>query len=999
MAWRNSPSEMDHSEAATPGPEEIGPARSGLARLLETAVGLSSQQQDTLNKARVEGLAFYEQYNGGRMELAFSSFDRDMRLAVYELLFLLHVNDPRLARWKFAKKSWATVKGVRRQVPVEAMADLYLEGAPAGVQAIGLLPPLIKNEYESYVEGVFGMHPYGDRQPEIHPIVSVQSVGSIGTIGHKSKDSDLDLQVIYDLIPFPLNTQNWNDNVFKAALNAEHKWRIGQVRRQQNISMDALRDSAIRAKLGKAAADQLARTYPGLYKYLVLGDREFAAKLFQDSADKTLRLQVLHELLNLMKRSEKLKLAGELRQQEALLKERIGRIQQYINDKFPEEEIYLFVYTTEWFRQGNYSSTLEFKESSGSAYEMILNYETLMPGIQFTPVVPTHFMLPKAINNDSTLYPRIMDYVRFQAVDLYDEHRHRFVDLGNVPDLDVEYVARHGGAIYWEAFKASSGNLPKAILNLFRFEMLLDKHLIKTIIQIVKEPDAINRLASPKPGDEPAETLAAPKHRDALAIVRGTKAEQPEDAEPAKPPQTASQQLEDMESLKTGLPAWAVLEIEEKFPALLQDPWWLRFKALKIGFCEEGGVSGINVSERHRISKVIDLAFCLHVRVSDVMEPAQRKGKEAAVPPTHREQVLAEFLQRAFPPGSPRRINLDNLLSGGVRGLILFEKEMRELFQRSMMRVEEKMANMGIRDHAGESKEVELWLNFYVENFQPPLNVVPRVIMKHLKVARNGIEASYRPNQGWAFMSFQRQTLLEKSALSGRNVSYLPERVLLLEKSGFASGIAHCVLNGYYGMLDKGTPEERITIVELDDKKLNQGNNIHNELAFIKQDQLNRLMRRISDAFPYLPYNYMDILKKERDIIGVFVMLNLWRFGLVSIIYRDNLSTWYCDEFEVRELFDDALELHTDMHKLLRAKPLLDGLREHFKKRHIDPRRAELFAWANPNSLAPDHTMSFHDKLHDMEEGTTFCEILRHLDRPAAGDTLSAAQASASAQA
>ncbi|NIP71859.1 MAG: hypothetical protein GWO16_01960, partial [Gammaproteobacteria bacterium] len=64
---------------------------------------------------------------------------------------------------------------------------------------------------------------------------------------------------------------------------------------------------------------------------------------------------------------------------------------------------------------------------------------------------------------------------------------------------------------------------------------------------------------------------------------------------------------------------------------------------------------------------------------------------------------------------------------------------------RSMMRVEDKMAKLGVRDHAGESREVELWLNYYVENFQPPPNVVPRVIMKHLKVARDGIEVAYRP--------------------------------------------------------------------------------------------------------------------------------------------------------------------------------------------------------------------------------------------------------------
>ncbi len=990
---------------AAPAAAEPGAGRTGLARLLGTAVGLSPQQESSLRNALQEGLEFYDGYNNSRLELAFASFDREMRLAIYELLFLLHVNDPRLANWKYPKKEWSTVKGVRRQVPVEASADLYLKDAPAGVLGIGMLPALYRAEYESYVEGVFGMKPYGDDQPEVHPFVTIQSVGSIGTIGHKSHDSDLDLQVIYDLVPFCLTTGDWNDEVFKQALNREHKSWIGQLLRQEHIPVEALRDPALKQKLSARAAEKVAHAYPGLYRCLVRGEREFAAKVLHPQGDKTLRLQMLHELINLVKRSEKLRLASELRQAEALLKERVQRIQEYINNKFPEAEIYLFVYTTEWFRRGVYSSTLEFKESSGSAYELILNYDTLMPGIQFTPVVPTHYVLPKSINNDSVLFPRMMDYIRFQAITVFDGARHRFVDLGNTPDLDVNYVAKHGGAIYWEAFKASSGNLPKATLNLLRFEMLLDAHLIKSIIQIVKEPHLLDALITPKPAQEGLATgtidparQPAPEFRDARSILRGVKPARPQAAAGgAARAITVTSQLEDMANLKTGLPPWLLVDLEQEFPQLLFDPWWLRYKVLKIGFHEDRGVSQISREERDRISKVIDLAFCLHVRISDVMQPkVDKRGKIEA--PSHRERVLSLFLERAFPPGSPRRINLENLFIGGVRGLLHFEKELRELFQRSMMRVEEKMAAMGVRDHAGASREVELWLNFYVERFQPPLNAVPRVIMKHLKVARNGIEVAYRPGEGWAFLSIQRQTLLERSARSsGRNVSYLPERVLLLENSGFASGVAHCVLNGYYGTLDKGTPEERRTQIELDNKKLDQGNNIHNDLAFVKEDQLNRLAGRIADAFSYQPYNYMDILKTERTTTGVFLLLNLWRFGLVSIIYRDNLSQWYCDEFEVPALFEHALEVSKDMNRLLRAKPLLDALREHFKKHHIDPQRTSLFAWANPNSLAPDHSMSFRERLQDLEEGTTFCEILKHLDRPSVGDLLDQGAASSGA--
>ena len=46
---------------------------------------------------------------------------------------------------------------------------------------------------------------------------------------------------------------------------------------------------------------------------------------------------------------------AEQRRREALLRERLQRIQDYIDHKFPAAEIYLFVYHVEGFRQGGYT--------------------------------------------------------------------------------------------------------------------------------------------------------------------------------------------------------------------------------------------------------------------------------------------------------------------------------------------------------------------------------------------------------------------------------------------------------------------------------------------------------------------------------------------------------------------------------------------------------------------------------------------------------------------
>ncbi|MDH5752235.1 MAG: hypothetical protein OEZ59_07435, partial [Deltaproteobacteria bacterium] len=806
---------------------------------------------------------------------------------------------------------------------------------------------------------------YGDKKQEWAPIVSVMSVGSIGTVGHKTRDSDLDLQVMYDFHPFVYDTAEWNDQILKEALNKEHKWWINALRKQQKISIEDVRKPEVQKKLSSVAAGKVAKTYPGLYRYLVEENKEFATQLFR-STDKTLRIQVLHEMLNLMKRREKIAMISEYKEKETLLKQRLDLVQDYLTKKFPDAEIYLFVYSADSFRHGSFSSTLEFKESSGSAYEMILNYDVLMPSIQFTPVVPTHFIFPQAINNDTFLFNRLVDYMRFGALETFKAHHRVLVDLGPTPNLSQKYVAEHGGAIYWEAFKASSGNLPKAIMNLFRIEMLLDKRMNKTIIQLIKDPGSINKMVSPKPKPQ---ALNQPKAKSSLSIIQRAKAAS-QGMSLDELQQSVEDQLEGMANLKTGMPTWLVMEFEEKFAELNIDPWWIRYKALKIGFCEPHGVLGVEMEERHRISKVLDLSFCLHLRISDVLETADGAAKKS-----YRDQFLTEFLEKTFPPGSARRINLESLFHGGVRGLIFFENEMRDLFQKCMARVEGKMAQMGVQEHAGSSQEVELWLNYYVQNFQPLDHVVPRVIMKHLKVARDGIEISMRP-EGWVFMSILRKDSLLDMLKAKRKVQYLPERILLLEKAEFLKGLAHCILNGYFGLVKKGTPEERPTDLVLDLTKVDQQQNVHNDFAFLTQNQIRDITRRIAGFFSYQPYNFVDIIYKPRRITGLYVFLNLWRYGRLSALYRDNMNVWYCEEWDLKEMFLEATEISKDMRKLLGHKSIHECLKQLFKKRHINLEETEIVAWANPNSLIPDRSMGFQGKLKDMEEGTTFVEII-----------------------
>ena len=124
--------------------------------------------------------------------------------------------------------------------------------------------------------------------------------------------------------------------------------------------------------------------------------------------------------------------------------------------------------------------------------------------------------------------------------------------------------------------------------------------------------------------------------------------------------------------------------------------------------------------ERKLISKIADLAFALHVRLSDVFT----KPGDTRTFDTHREQVLLEFLKRGFPPISPKRKFLEMLFVGEINTVNRFEAELRELFKSALKRVNEKIAAFNIQGESNR-KEFEIWFHYYQENFEFRLRFLP----------------------------------------------------------------------------------------------------------------------------------------------------------------------------------------------------------------------------------------------------------------------------------
>ena len=922
-----------------PAAEETGAksaASTGLSTLLNQGITLPKERSDLLKEGLKNGLEFFEQFNESRLRLAFSSFDEDMKKALFEVLYLVHVNDPKFAELKYTAQDLEHKGGVVRTVPREAVIDLYVEGAPHGVEGIGGLSPVFQEEFASHIREVYGEEVSPTSTFGSCPIKSVHSLGSIGTVGHKSRASDLDLQVQYELEPFYFPTDQWDDQVMREALTKEIRHLMNRARLGQKIPASSLQDPKIKGALQKRAMEQAQKRYPNLYRYLILKQGDYNVEL---SKDQGLRGKTLHEIIALMKHSAKISLGEGMKKQEGLLQERLKRIQDFIASKYPLAEIYLFACSNEDYRIGHHGSTLVSKEASGSAYELILNYETLMPGIQITPMIPTHFIMPQGVNDDPALYERIMDYLRFGLLDFYGGVKERLVDLGSTPDLPLEYVGGHSGAVYWEAFKASSGNLPKAILNLFRIEMLLEKRFLKTIIQIIKEPDFMDQFATPHPEDEAS---------DLEAMVKDV----------------------------NGVPPWALIDLENQYPLLKQDPWWLRYKALKIAFHEEDGVPGIDPEERARTSKVIDSAFALHVRISDIFtKPGDTRPFD-----TFREKALIEFLKRAFPPISERRKFLEHLFIGEVRSVNTFEQELRDLFKNSLRRVNEKIIQMNIQGETNK-KEFEIWYHYYQENFEPAKNVIEKTILKHLTVPRGRIQIGYEIKEGWFFKSSQRESQVGKRFDTFGHLDHLPSEVMLRDKTNILRGIAECVLNGYYGVMNQGTLKETATAIEFDAKKMDLGNRIDNTLAFLRPDNVSRLLNHIIEFFEYKPYHYMDCINQKREVTELIVLVNLCKFGRVSFLYRDNLQTWYCDEVDHNELHANAPNLHQSPKSLFTARALHATLAKFFKIRGVDLNKVKMDAWINPNSLSTNHS-SRQSLLKEEELSKAMMAIINQVHRP-----------------
>lgn len=876
-----------------------------LTDLLKGEFHLPKESHVKLERSAKLGQQFYKRFNSTRLKIAFESFTPDMRHALFEVLFFLHVNHLKFRDYSYRAVKVQRISGIVRESVYRARAQLFDPDTVHGVSGIHTLPGLFRNQFYDYIQKEFRFTPAALDAPRQCPIVSVSTLGSIGTIGHKRYASDLDLQILYQLRPFYHDLKAWSDDevnlAYQRAVNhlfnqylvlARQKPREGFLTRAE---VEELREEAIA---------NTAKSFPALHEYLSQA-LDLKSWLTYKNV-KVTRRRLTQELIQLINQDSQHHQAEDYQLIEQRLKQRIGVIQDYVQAKFPRVELHLFSCDCESFRQGQHGTTLESKEASGSAYELILNYEVLLPGIQVISVVPSHFVISRQFNNSMAYWERLHHYIQFQCLSTFQAFHGLLVNMGSTPCLSQNYLLSHVGAAYWESFKATSGNLPKALLNLLRIETLYRCQEPLTIIEIIKYPSLFEKQFSA--------TFERENQR------------------------ATSLNFED-----NGLPLPQVMHLEQVIPALAYDPWWLKYKILKTVFCDPK--VPVDESERRLIQRTIDYCFALHLKLSDAFGWETHAVAEF----NYRERFLVEYLKVCFPQGSAQRGKLEAIFVGDVKTVNQFEHDCRELFANCLDRIHLVIAMNNVPDGSNQA-EFEIWYSFFQQHFEPGPDEIPRNILTHLKKPRKEVRIRYHRhlrNGTWVFHASEKlpvtRALAEEEQFG----------VDLLYCQSFLSGLANCILNGYYGLVnDKGYSEAK-TRLEIEVSSIDLGDRVDNQYSIVHSDSVMRLADRVVGFFPYRSIHYLDSVTKQRQLTEILFLLNLFKFGRLSVLYRDNMQSWFVEEFDVEGLENQVAECFENPSRLL-AEPRL----HHYVKQFLQTRGihisggVKLDYWYNPHSTS-----------------------------------------------
>ena len=363
---------------------------------------------------------------------------------------------------------------------------------------------------------------------------------------------------------------------------------------------------------------------------------------------------------------------------------KIQQAEAYLTKKYPTTEIHFFTNILRKQRNGQHTPFLVSPEGS-MAYALMLNDFLLNPAVMICGITPMPFDLPKNFKVLSSIgvFPEgewtlkqnlVAEYItKDLAVEtegedeqekkkppvnlqILQEETESFV-LGKLPNWGEIIIPRemflgHALPIFLrESEKISHRNLPKALLNCWWLEM---------IVCIDREDDLPTSLTR---------LLWNPEGRNFIRDQR------------------------------KGPLIDAIMKMEQDYPALQLDPWWLKFTEMLVRFesyeQDDEEEPDFELNTLSETQKNIVFCFAQHMRISDIINFGD-EGKafwqdEKA---TWRSRALVDFYNIFFSIPEDRR-ELIRFSEGRDDAGNKVEKMLKKLFLESMTRVEKKLCKIG----------------------------------------------------------------------------------------------------------------------------------------------------------------------------------------------------------------------------------------------------------------------------------------------------------------
>ncbi len=686
---------------------------------------------------------------------------------------------------------------------------------------------------------------------------------------------------------------------------------------------------------------------------------------------------------------------------EHALQLKILAVEQFLTRKYPETEVHYFLNILRRMRSGDHTPFLVSPEGS-QAYSLMLNDFLLNPATMLAGKTPMPFDLPEAFRTMATVGVFSGDSWTF--ANPCPEEPERKIALHEMPDWGHSHLSRgfflkHVIPIFLrESEKVSHRNLPKALLNCWWVEMLL-------LLDAPGQPlTSMTRL------------LLHPEQRK---FVSG-------DADAAY--------------------VREIITLEDAFPQLRLDPWWLKFTEMLTRFGDP------------TICRQMVFCFAQHVRLSDIIDfETDARLVYIDKDANWRTKVMGEFFLSFFPEHKQRML-LMRFAQGRDDVANVLEKQLKQLFLASMKRVEKRLCEQGERealkrvsdylkrisvdtehkkisaeflqpmihrafqrvpiedrevlkkmkrkeplnamekiqarsiyhDHqqlkevskqilshfpevsassivlenlvlnsrirvAGDVLENVIFKHHFERNFERKPFQIPLPISKNLSIPRPLILIRYQvKSERWMFLA-----MLSKRAGAGGGSQ---GNMLEMFEDHLVEGIARCVFSGYIG-------ENARTLTAFQKDASRFPSRVSNNP--FAQDDVHHLAQSISRFFAPMRLLPREVLEHIHYVRDLFMVCNVNRFLVVSLIVRDNLGEIFVVDFDLGtiRLKSKEHEVSGEQHQAigvffdrLRSRKARELLRESLHQLHIpiDPDRPPRFgSWINTRNfdirLAPKY--------------------------------------------